>query len=38
MVGGRGRGEVPFHEGGSGDKGDVVEIDYLKGGGVGYLF
>lgn len=28
---GRGRGcEVPFYEGGSGDKGDVVEVDYLN--------
>ena len=29
VVGGGGGGEVPFYERGSGDEGDVVEVDYL---------
>lgn len=29
VVGGSGGGEVPFHEGGAGDKGYVIEVDYL---------
>jgi hypothetical protein len=29
VLGGSGRGEVPFYEGSAGNEGDVVEINYL---------
>jgi hypothetical protein len=37
VLGGGGRGEVPFYVRGAGDKWDVVEIDYLPSSASEYL-